>query len=383
MYRETLFYIAGAASALGSWMTFLAVALFVNEKFGADKVAYAFLISSMPALLLSRSAVNAIPIRHQKKSYLISLFLMAVNVLLLIRADSLWNVYFYLLVASCISAFAKPLLDTLIAESFEKAELDRVLTKAGSLSASILCIAPPIGASLATSLGYSFVYVVDAVTFCIAAILFLFVFKGTKQDLTTKNHESDIIKKQFYSMKEISYPSSLRKSLFFWYSVLVLGALINAGEFGLFNLASYTKSQIGYVVGAWGVGGLVAFLTAGFQVKTYINKLFILYGVLLGMFYQFPQFWFSCFVFAISGLLSAKIGGNMRAIIQSRIPQDIRSLEVWGLVNSRLSLINMLVYSSVGFLIPYWGVQWITLPLLLVAILTPLFFWMKFDQNHI
>ena len=372
MSKEWILYIARAADALGNWITFLAVALFVNENFGADKVAYAFLISSMPALVLSKNAFNAIPLRFQKKTYFSGLLLMSINVLLLIRANSIWHVYFYLFIASCISAYLRPLLDSLTADAFEKSQLDRILTRVGSLTTSILCIAPPLGASLATSMGYSVVYILDAATFIISGTLLFFVFKGSKNNREITENAYEMLKSQTFALKELQYPKPLRSSLFFWYLVLVLGALINSGEFGLFTSASYTKPEIGYVVACWGIGGLIAFLTANMSFKDHLRTMFVLYGSLLATFFLFPHFWISCFIFIGSGMLSAKLGGKMRATIQSNIPDNMRSLEVWGLVNSRLSLINMLIYGSIGFLIPYWGVTWVFIPLSVVTIIGPL-----------
>jgi len=367
--REATLYLARVISSLGDWMTFLVVALYLNENFGSDKVAYGFLIASAPSFLISSKAHFLVPQFLQKYVYFFGLILLSVNVLLVTKAESLWQIYAYMLVASIITAVLRPLLDTLTVESFEPDQLDRILTRVGGLTSSILCIAPPIGAAIATNFGYNSVFYANAGSFVVAGLLLMYVFANNRSEVV-QNAPAKALVKFTFALKELTFPQQLKVSLCLWYCILILGALINAGEFAAFTEFGYSKSEIGLVIGCWGAGGFIAFTTASVRLRRSSLRLFVTsYGIALGSFFLAPWFLVSCAIFFIGGFFCAKLGGEVRSIIQASIPPDLRSLEVWGLINSRLALINMSVYGSVGFLISHMAAAWIVIPILFVCVL--------------
>ena len=352
-------YFLTFVSSLGSWLTFLAMALLIKEKFGGNNVSFAFLIQSLGPLLLSNFFAKIIKPDHQYRWYMASLILSATNVAALVFSSNIYNVYLYLVIASVLGAFNRPLLLSLISEWVEKKDLTEVHTRVGAIQAALLALAPPLGGMITTYFGFEVLFIFDALTFVIAAIILLPKPKvlGEKKQANKNNEEAHVIEKRL--------PLDLRRHLYTCYVFLGIGATLNALEFHIFEIADFSRSDIGLVIGAWGVGAIFAMLM-GSKVK---NTATVLWATILSA--AFITFnlssivYLSCVAFVFGSLSNSILGGRLRANIQNEVPEGVKTLSVWTLVNKRLSLINIIFYGGIGFLLPH--VNYLVFVCILVA----------------
>jgi len=343
-------YTLSFLSSVGSWLTFLAVALLIKEEYGADKVALGFLIQSLGPLFLSNYFARNIPQKKQFSIYLLSLVLAAANVALLVLNLGLWQIYLYYIFSSIIGAFSRPLFFSMLGEWIEKDQIVKVHTRIGSIQAAVLAFAPPLGGFLTIYLGFEALFILDALTFLIGIPLLL-----PKPQILNEYVESDKIN-FIVSVKEVELPQPLRRKLYTWYVYLGVGAILNALEFKTFEYANFSRSDIGIIIGAWGTGALLSFLfNEKFSSRFKVTSTSIFASVAFVVFAMSQNLWLSTVCFVVGAFGNALIGGMLRGDIQNKIPSGIKPLSIWSLVNKRLSLINIIFYGGISFTLPYVG----------------------------
>lgn len=350
-------YISRIISGLGSWLTFLATALLIKEEYGTDKVAYAFLISSLGPLFLSNYVSKIIPKDKKYPSYVALCLLSALNVLALTLNLGLWQIYVYLSLASIIGTFTQPIFMSLVGEWVEREKLQIVHLRLGSIQACLLALAPPLGGFISTFFGFNLLFLIDAATFVIA-ILFLIPRPKTINAPSSKKTSSDSEEEKTHN--KLLLPSELRHLLVIWYLFLCLGAALNALEFEAFSVANFSRSDIGLVIGGWGIGALIAFIYG----KKITEKVSLKAGswFLVIAFLTFAlskSVWVSISAFVVGSMMNSFIAGSIRGKIQNQIPESLNPLDIWSLINKRLSIINVTFYGGIGFLIPKVDYYWI------------------------
>lgn len=341
-------YILSFLSSFGNWITFLAVALLIKEEYGADKVALGFLIQSLGPLFLSNYFSKNIPQKKQFSIYLLSLILAAINVSLLIFNLGLWQIYLYYAIASIIGAFSRPLLFSMLGEWIQKDQISKVHIRIGSIQAGVLAFAPPLGGFLTIYLGFEALFIIDAITFLIGIPLLL-----PKPE--TINERVEIAERpQVVHVNESALPLSLRRRLYTWYVYLGVGAILNALEFQTFEKADFSRSDIGIIVGAWGFGALLAFVfNERFVERLSSTMLAIGASAAFIVFVMSNNVWLSTACFIVGAFGNSLIGGTLRGGIQNEIPDEIKPLSIWTLINKRLSLINIIFYGGISLTLPH------------------------------
>jgi hypothetical protein len=352
MNLQKRLYTSAFVNSFGSWLTFLAVALLVKEKYGGQQVAWVFLVQTLPAIIFSRGLSNLIPEKYQEKVYYASQILLAANSFVLCFNQGLPVLYFHLVVGSFIKSVSNPLFNTLVGRWISNDKLKDVFTKIGSIQTSTLALAPIIGAWVKIVSSYELLFFLDAVSFVIAALVLNSVLLQTSG---REKSESKILFKDFFSgiaamPKDI--PSNLKMSLILWFGFLVLGAFLNALEFPGFERLHMSEASIGYALAAWGVGSLIAFIKKN-SLST--SSLCILFVVSLILFFAAPSPAIAVISFAAAGWASAHFSGALRADIQSAVPEGYNALPVWAFANQVTQLINLVAYASVGLLLARLG----------------------------
>lgn len=336
-------------NGFGSWMTFTALALMLNERFGSSHVAYSFLLQSIPSLLLVAPIIARIKSKWTYGIFHVSFLFSALTSLALIKANSIALVYFLTFLGSYVAGIRQPLFWSLATSWFQSSDRSQVNTRLASINGLTLCLAPPLGAWLSVKFGYAPLFVIDAITFIIASLLLI--------SNKTQVHES--IKTQAKSLTEGDLKTSTKHLIYLWYSFLIVGAFFNAIEFEGFNRAGLNKEGIGFVLGAWGLGSFLAFLVT---TKVKISKKFLGF-ILVACYGSFPLLKSQVIlliVFLIGGWAFAQFTGELRSNLQSEEEKNnFRSVDFWSLVQKRLALINIIGYGSIGFLLEkkYWGIS--------------------------
>ncbi len=340
-------YFHRMISGLGDWMTLLATALWISERFGSDKVPYVFLLSSLPHLLFARVFARMLCRIPALTLYALGQLLLAFNVFsLTIGEPSLTRLLVYGGFAATISAATRPAWDSLLGEWFSGADRAEVFIRVGAITSSLLILAPVTGGALSQILGYQAVFMIDAASFLLGLGVLAPQLRQCRHVIVSSR---SVLPSESQKTEEWTMPANLRNSIFAWYALLSIGVLINGTEYLAFKNFGYTPAQVGIVIGCWGVGGLIAFATASqLQISRLARDLPIGLGVVLCVFLLVGRFEASCTAFIVAGFLNARCGGHLRAQIQMNIPDNLASLPVWSLINQRLSLINILGYVLAG-----------------------------------
>jgi DHA3 family macrolide efflux protein-like MFS transporter len=337
---EYRLYLAMAINSLGSWLTFLAIALILNNNYGSEHVALSFLIQSLPPILISPYICNFISGRHKTKIYFLINLLLAVNVFIASFGDTVFQIYVYMILASIFGAIQRPLMDSLIPEWVDKSDLVKVNTRVGSINSIMLMFAPPLGGLISSLFSSKFLMIFDSITFLVSSLIIISQLKITTHlDLKPK------VKVKFFSIKEKLFNVFLRRHLTIWYWFLLFGGVFNGIEFYLFKSYQFTSQQIGLALGAWGFGGLISFLTVKNQSRVRIQFLSVLYFTSFITFLFINNFNCILISFLMGGVSSGLLAGKVRTLIQNSIINE-DSLEVWGLVSSRMAFINCICYGG-------------------------------------
>lgn len=353
-FQQERLYFSTFINAFGSWLTFLAIALLVKEKYGGQQVAWVFLIQTLPAIFFSRGLTGLIPDDKQEKLYWMSQILLAINSLVLCFNQSLFTLYIHLFLSAFLKSVSVPLFNTLVGKWTVKDKIKETFSRIGSIQASTLALAPIAGAWIKISSSYEFLFFIDALSFFISIVILgdLF-FKGT-DDLTKSVFKGIRIKELFASAAILpkDIPEKLWMNLLVWFAFLVLGALLNAMEFAGFERLKMDEKMIGYALAAWGIGNLIAFLK---HINLSSKVICLVYIVTLVVFLITPNAWVAVSIFALGGWSSALFSGILRAEIQASVPEGYNALPVWAFANQVTQVINLISYLGVGVLLNVVG----------------------------
>lgn len=367
MKTETRLYLARGISVFGDWFTLLAVALFLNQKFGSDKVAYAFFAASLPSVLLSGMAGRLIPVAHRRVAYITGVFLQATVVLALTQASALWHYYAYLLTAGTLSAILRPLADSLNGVVVSPADRARVFTRLGGIGSMVLSIAPVVGGAVAKSFGFQILFLLDAFSFLLALVI-LWPLTSAFSLTSGAVQASKVVK--------LNLPAALKTELRSWHWLLIVGAVINAIEFKVFAQYGYSEVEIGAALCAWGVGSLIALTLPAKRLLSLSTSVVVAnYGLALAVFVLSAHRELAYLCFVLGGFGSTYLGGNFRAAIQNAIPNEMDKTALWGLANRHLGVINLTFYSLCGALLGVLPLEVFAVSLVLPAL------WLSFRKR--
>lgn len=346
-------YSAYAVNAFGSWLTFLAIALITQEKYGAQYVAIIFLVQTLPSILFSRSAARMIPVGRQEQAFVVAQVILSLNCILLIIDQSLSTIFIHLFIGSFLRSISVPLLNSLIGKWVPREVQKGVFTRIGGLQSGTLAFAPMIGAWLKLMTSASVLFAVDALSFLISLILM-------RELLAQPSGETNFrIQWRILITELVPFPKDLvsetRHLLRLWFIFLVVGALLNAIEFPGFQIHRLSEGQISYALSAWGAGSLFAFifplrLSPTLSSGLLLAALTIFVWPLLGWIGVMGSFF-------LGGLATSYFSGGLRAQLQGSVNSEDRSISMWAYVNQITQFINLIAYASAGLWLTTIGFQ--------------------------
>lgn len=354
-YLKERLYLSTFVNSFGSWLTFLAIALIVKDRYGGQQVAWVFLVQTLPAILFSRGLSELVPKQKQEKYYLNLQVALALNSLVLCFNQSLPVLYAHLFLAALLKAVSGPLFNTLVGKWFSVEKLRETFTRVGSIQTSTLALAPIAGAWIKIASSAEILFLVDALSFILSALLLLDILRSP-----SAAEEAEVRKLSLKSLcgrvasLPANIPKELWKNLLLWFGFLVIGALLNALEFSKFEHLHMTETMIGYALAAWGGGSLLAFMKKLDKSSALIFLIFILS---LGLFLVTSLPWIAIMAFASAGWTSTLVSGVLRADIQASVPAGYNALPVWAFANQVTQVINLVAYAGIGLLLGVLGLK--------------------------
>lgn len=342
--KLTKLYSAVAINAIGNWLTFLAMALLVSEKWGAQNIPLVFLAQTLPGAILPGFVLPKISTQNRAQFYLFTQGLLALNSVWICFAQSIWTVYLFLFIGSLLRGLSLPILNSFMGLIVPKESRTHVYTKIGSIQMGALAIASLSGAWIKMTFSTELLFLLDAISFVLSALLLVRLLKlAPEQQAKPKPHF-----KENWIKKYKQFNPGLREVLISWFIVLGIGALLNAIEFSKFKQLLMSDQEIGAAMAAWGIGTLITFWrkSEGRYLQT-----FIFYTLALIVFGAAPSSAFVIISFVVAGLYNSYLSGQLRASIQNSIEEKQDGLEVWTFANQVTNIINVVAYVSAGMIL--------------------------------
>jgi hypothetical protein len=343
--------------------------LTVKEKYGAERVPLAFLFQGLPPLLLSNWLARLTPEHKMKTVFVLAQFAGILALSFLHPEFGMTGILLFIFINSTIQTLTNPILISLAMHTVGSSRWQEVHTRLTSVQASTMALAPIFGGWF--SMTFSFVNLIWLTAACRLIGAAILVPAIPPIEMTTKSVES---LRWFQQWRPLRIPNEiLRGSILKWSLFLVCGAFLNTIEFPMFELQGLSRSEIGWMLGAWGVGNLAAFFASS-KLNSRLNLQWsaAFFIVALTLFVLSTRFEPALLAFLFGGFLNSYVAGILRNKISQSIPEQIRSLDVWAAVNQRMSLINIAIYGIGGYLLASFspqilGIAMIVCGLLLVA----------------
>jgi MFS family permease len=353
-YQQERLYISTFINSFGSWLTFLAIALIVQEKYGSGQVAWTFLVQTLPAILFTRGLSNLVPVKKQERYFFVLQIALALNCLVLCFNQSLPVLYGHLFISALLKSISTPLFNTLIGKWFNGEKMKETFIRVGSIQASTLALAPVAGAWIKIVSSAQVLFALDALSFVLSVVILKELFVKKEINAASGEKKSFQVKDLFADLVSIprDIPKMLWSNLLIWFAFLILGALLNALEFSGFERLGMKESMIGYALAAWGVGSLIAFIKKSNLPGALVCLSYVL-SLLLFMVSPLP--WIAVLAFAIAGWASAVFSGILRTNIQASVPEGYNALPVWAFANQITQVINLVAYAGVGLFLGLLG----------------------------
>lgn len=331
-------------SNFGNWLTFLGIALFVQEHYGNAQVPFTFIVQSIPSLAFSRRFASLLPRQKHGIIYVVLQFVAAILLLPLMIAPSLITIYIFLIGSSIGKAVANPLFASLVGEWVRPNELRSAQVRLSAIGAGTLAVAPILGGFIAQTIGYQCLFALDALSYVAASVLLMPLPIRNVSPRPLRSHGEA----GFWLPPEVRGPVVVPLAL--WVGWMFVGIYMTGIEFLLFDFNALTKPQVGLVLGAWGIANLVAVPVAGQapvrKITLWVWSLIYTFGlVLFASGKGIPSAWVG---FLIAGFCSAILTGSLRAEIQRSLLSSTDSLPVWAWSNQVIAVMNIFIYAMLG-----------------------------------
>lgn len=348
------FYISKTVNAFGNWFTFLAISLKLNADQGTEYVVLNFLIQALPPLILAPHIPKLVPNEKSVSVYFLINILAAINVSLLLWNDSLFSILTFSLISSCLGTFANPLMNNVVGLYTARAVVENVHKNMAAINACALSLAPVIGGFVSETFGYSPLYLLDAFSFIAAGGIIFTLGFGRTESKEPSSAEKSLRMVNYFSFRKS--PTDLKEPIFIFIGFLILGAVFNALEFGVFKHFSFDKDSVGLILGGWGFGNLMAM---GINVQRFkiLSTVFLSSAISTSfiVFCWTSQVWLAILIFVFCGFVNAALSGRIRGKIQIAIPEGVNSLSVWSSVQRYVALVNVVCYALTAVALHYFS----------------------------
>ena len=286
---ENFLYWSVAANSMGSWFTLIGLALLVQEKHGGTALAFVWILQSLPMIAFSRKVAERFNVFNLIPLWCSLQIIAAINVFILSFSQSLSSIFIYIFLSTTISCISNSVSRAMISTYVDQEKTPEVFRRSGALSSSLIAVSPIIGAYISNLFGMKYLFIIDAISFIIAAAIIFNFRPSVVNSIPSNSHQKinfnlvGVLAEACRSFADtLTLNSKLKSapSLMFrqisrhWFYFLIAGAFLNGLEFPLFDHYELSRMQIGYALGAWGVGNfIVLFLPSRIESMLSVSQL--------------------------------------------------------------------------------------------------------------
>ena len=346
--RSTAMYAVSFINSFGNALTFLALFIYVQRTFGTASVAGAFLVQSIPAVLLARRLPELVPERLAREAYLVSQAALAIaSAAMAVSLPDLVGVYAFLVATTVLRTFANPFFYAIARDVAPHEASESFFARIAAAASVALIVAPAIGGLIAATAGYRALLAIDAVTFVIAGALVACIRPQVRHAgaADSKGWREIVLATRLPNPAKGN--RQLQWALLSWFLLAAAGAALNGVEFPVMVGAGLSDTSIGIVLAFWGLGSLIAFAAGGLA-RTMSTVLAGCGLVLGGALWVTGDIVASCVGFLLAGFFYALVSGALRSAIAVSIPSGTPSVSVWAYANQGVQLANVLIYGLVA-----------------------------------
>jgi MFS transporter, NRE family, putaive nickel resistance protein len=290
-------YLAQTINLVGDALTWLGLALLAFE-LGGDKagtILAGALTLRVTAFVFLAPIAGAIADRVDRKRLMVTTHVARmVIVCLLVFVTEIWQIYAIVLMLNVFAAFFTPTYTATIPLVTTPAERSRAIALSSATYQLLGVLGPGLAGSIAVLVGTRQVFLLDGITFFIAAILIvtlpgqLLVNQYQPTDRTIRRTLNDI----WTGTVCLFADPPIRSALFMQLVVAIAGAeiLINTVGYvqGTLHLG---KLEYGWAMAAFGVGATIASVGLGHFNHKFKQPLFIEIGTMLVTLALLPANW--------------------------------------------------------------------------------------------
>jgi MFS family permease len=375
----SLLWSAGLISMIGDWMLFIALPIYVYKLTGSALATSTMFIAEMiPSLLLGSVAGVFVDRWNRKRIMVITNLLLALGLLPLLLVHStawLWVVYVVAFVESILTQFFTPAESALLPLLVSEEHLGPA-NSLNSLNKNIArLVGPPLGGIVAGLLGLPGITLMDAATFLIAGgMIALIVMKsGHIQEeseivSTTAGRQHPIVAvwREWLEGLRLVKRERLVSIMFVLFAVTSLGE----GVFGVLFVVFVYKIlhggalQLGWLMGAQAVGGLVGSVLVGYVFKflspsRLIGISAVLFGLIDLVIFNYPAFFpgftLAVILFVLVGIPGVGTMTSSYTLLQTAVADEYRG-RIFGAIGTTGALFMLSGTILAGFLGDHVGV---------------------------
>src|SRR5216684_5562540 len=362
-----LLWFAGLISLIGDWMLMIGLPIYVYILTRSTlATSTMFIAEIVPRLALGSVAGVFVDRWNRKRIMVITNLLLALGLLPLLLLHSiawLWVVYVVAFLESAISQFFIPAESALLPRLVDEEHLVSA-NSLGSLSSNAArLIGPPLGGIVAGLLGLNGVALLDAASFLIAAMLIALIALDARAVKTSA--ASDGIANPWIKVwREWLAGLRLVKQERNVYGVFILLAITSLGEgvFGVLFVVFVNRIlhggalQIGWLMGAQAVGGLIGGLLVGYVASRVSSSRLIGFGAIAFGFvdlviFNYPAFFtgfiIAVILFVIVGIPGVGMSTGITTLLQTAVADEYRG-RIFGAIGTTSSLLMLLGTTLAG-----------------------------------
>jgi MFS family permease len=364
---------------IGDWMLFIALPIYVYKLTGsALATSIMFIAEMIPSLLLGSVAGVFVDRWNRKRIMVITNLLLALGLLPLLLVHStawLWVVYVVAFVESILTQFFTPAESALLPLLVSEEHLGPA-NSLNSLNKNIArLVGPPLGGIIAGLLGLPGITLMDAATFLIAGgmIALIVVKSGHTQEeneivstAAGRQHPIVMVWREWLEGLRLVKRERLISIMFVLFAVTSLGE----GVFGVLFVVFVYKIlhggalQLGWLMGAQAVGGLVGSVLVGYVFKFLSPSRLIgisaaLFGLIDLVIFNYPAFFpgfaLAVILFVLVGIPGAGTMTSSYTLLQMAVADEYRG-RIFGAIGTTGALFMLSGTILAGFLGDHVGV---------------------------
>jgi MFS family permease len=338
---------AAFISQVGNWLTLTGLLQYVQSHFGSASTAGMLLAQSLPALFAARGLAQRIAPHHAHRMWLaIQVCLALCSASLVALSASLWFIYAYYAVTTVLRAVANTLFMTFVGDWVAADRRAATFIAIGTAGSITLTVSPAAGGLMASTIGYSWLFLVDAASFLLAAAV---LARGVG---TRTGARPTIVRESLWRTwvgRPERFSVNLTRPAFAWTWFAVIGAAVNAVEMPVFDdIHQFQADQFGYALACYGVGGLLAFAISQALPRLRLPTVALTICYAAGLAAWVLGGAFGAYIgFAVAGLTYGLVNGQLRAHLDVAAKADgVDPIPLWAWANQVTFLANIVVLGA-------------------------------------